>query len=83
MKPQDSVTYPHPRLKRALCDLLNEHGSAMAIFLLQALDAYAKEAAKTGGADVFYRGTGGPWIDGEIWIECAQAVRQALADLKN
>jgi hypothetical protein len=82
MKIQDSVTYPQPRLKRALCDLLNEHGWAMAVFVMMALDAYAKEAVKTGGADVFYRGTGGPWIDGEIWTECAQAVRQTLADLK-
>jgi hypothetical protein len=83
MKTQDSVTYPHPRLKRVLCDLLNEHGYVMAVFLMQALDVCAEEAVKTGGADVFYRGAGGPFIDGEIWIECAQAVRQALADLKN
>jgi hypothetical protein len=83
MQAQDSVTYPHPRLKRALCDLLNEHSFAMAVFLMLALDAYAEEAVKTGGADVFYHGTGGPFIDGGIWIECAQAVRQALADLKN
>jgi hypothetical protein len=77
---QDIVTYPQPRLKRALCDLLNEHGWVMAFFVMRALDAYAEEAAKIDGADASFAGG---WIDGEMWIECAQAVRQALTDLKN